>query len=441
MDDEYYEADDDIWDYDEPVPAVTYADAVQQLTALASLRSDVRIEWSGNRGPRGDARLVFLKENGDAILRTRFRSATDLPGARRLVEQVHPIPEHRALWVKSEDVIEAWLAGPRDDIILALSRQLRPKLKTRANLHEHPVVQDVFGLLNSTGLLNVDDKRPHGRGARTLRIAGACDSLLVAYAGSRRRELPGIALKLGGFSPADASEAKDALESYGSSYLHMLASNLDLPVRLWSPAYKQVPSARTNSRSRIRFPSRRHDLIPTELYGAANTPGRDALERYLKYYQVLEYYYLRAATSYSASIGKSGTQGVVPSRKQLSIEPGQIEALLRIAMQPRQLEGFLRGSNILAVASDSRVIADVRTLERDPNGQPKPGFDYRDDVAMRIYGIRCRIVHAKEPGRGGKRTGRPLLPFSREARSLQSDIQLVRFVAERVMDHWATPLP
>ncbi|MEU0959381.1 hypothetical protein ABZ328_07765 [Micromonospora aurantiaca] len=441
MDYEYYEPDDDFWDFDELAPAVTYADAVQQLTALASLRSDLRVEWSGGRGPRGDARLVFLNKSGDTILRTRFRSATDLPAARRLVEQIRPIPEHRALWIESEDVIEAWLAGPRDETIYALSRQLRPKLKRRVHFDGRPVVDDVYGLLNSTGLLIVEDKRSQGRGARTLRIAGVGDSLLVAYAGSRRGELQGVSLKLGGFSVADPSEALEALESYGSSYLHTLASNLDLPVRLWSPAYKQVPAARATSRSKIRFPSRRHDPIPAELYGAANTPGRDALEKYIKYYQVLEYYFPRAASSYSASIGKSGNQGTAPSGKQLSVERGQIEALLRLTVQPRQLEGFFYGSDVLAVASNSSAIVDVTTLEKDINGQPKPGFDYQYAVAMRIYGIRCRIVHAKEPGMSGKRTSQPLLPFSREARNLQADIQLVRFVAERVMDYWATPLP
>ncbi len=93
----------------------------------------------------------------------------------------------------------------------------------------------------------------------------------------------------------------------------------------------------------------------------------------------------------------------------------------------------------MAAVCDSSLITDVQSLSSTAE-QPIKGFDYRDELSTRIYDIRCRIVHAKE--RVGTQASAPaILPFSGEARDLAADIHVVRFIAERVMNHWSTPLP
>jgi hypothetical protein len=67
-----------------------------------------------------------------------------------------------------------------------------------------------------------------------------------------------------------------------------------------------------------------------------------------------------------------------------------------------------------------------------------PDADLRNDVADRIYDIRCKIVHTKSDSRDGE--VELLLPFSKEAEQLYHDISLLEFVARQVLIAASTPL-
>jgi hypothetical protein len=58
-------------------------------------------------------------------------------------------------------------------------------------------------------------------------------------------------------------------------------------------------------------------------------------------------------------------------------------------------------------------------------------LDLRNDVAERIYDIRCRIVHTKHSAKDGSLE--LLLPNSPEAQQLGFDIDLLRFLAQKVL--------
>jgi hypothetical protein len=53
------------------------------------------------------------------------------------------------------------------------------------------------------------------------------------------------------------------------------------------------------------------------------------------------------------------------------------------------------------------------------------------EVANRLYDIRCRIVHAKQPD--SDVAVEPILPYSRDEALLVHDIELIRFVANTVI--------
>jgi hypothetical protein len=74
-----------------------------------------------------------------------------------------------------------------------------------------------------------------------------------------------------------------------------------------------------------------------------------------------------------------------------------------------------------------KEIKDVRQIIIR-SGQPS----VVEQVAERVYGIRCRIVHSKDGG-GDRADADPLLPFSREAKILNHDIDLVRHLAVRAI--------
>jgi len=57
--------------------------------------------------------------------------------------------------------------------------------------------------------------------------------------------------------------------------------------------------------------------------------------------------------------------------------------------------------------------------------------DLRNEVANRIYDIRCKIVHTKDVGEDSERTA--LLPFSTSAKSLKEDIYLMRYISQKVL--------
>lgn len=64
--------------------------------------------------------------------------------------------------------------------------------------------------------------------------------------------------------------------------------------------------------------------------------------------------------------------------------------------------------------------------------------DLRNDLAKRIYDIRCRIVHTKADG--GKSKVDLLLPFSKEAKLLSCDVEIVKFIARAVLINASTVL-
>ena len=66
----------------------------------------------------------------------------------------------------------------------------------------------------------------------------------------------------------------------------------------------------------------------------------------------------------------------------------------------------------------------------------KKSDDHRGAVAKRIYAIRNRIVHTK----GGFEEREPLLPFDPETRYLRHDIELVEFLARKVLVASSRPL-
>lgn len=62
----------------------------------------------------------------------------------------------------------------------------------------------------------------------------------------------------------------------------------------------------------------------------------------------------------------------------------------------------------------------------------KADADLRNDIADRIYDIRCKVVHTKSDAPSGS-GAEVLLPFSKEADLLSFDIELVQYVARQVL--------
>lgn len=436
---DFYEDD---WDDDSSPeePRTTYAEAIARLRAEVASRLDVKLEWNGKRGPKEDARLAFLGEDGTETLARRIYSAEQAITLSNIARDAHPMPGRHALWYPREDLIVARLVGDYDALITMLARRmahLRSGVRTPV---DGPLGRDVHGELTSSGaLITKDPATVPSAPTRTLRLKTASLELTTLYR-RQYQQANWVTVELQGFRASDVHRAEQLLADYGTSYLHEVARSLGVALRLWDSSYRLTHATTSPSGGKIPFPIRRYDAIPVALYAAGNAADRDPLERYLKYYQVLEYYMPRAADDLMKKqgvdkIGKAITPYPTGSDDSLRIERNKLAAVIDDAVTEVQIVGFLRGGRVLSTLNDQAIIRDVRTLPTDSNGNPVPGWNYRYDLSERIYDIRCRIVHAKESH--GVNNSDPLLPYGQEARDLDADIAVVRFLAERVLRRWA----
>jgi hypothetical protein len=115
-------------------------------------------------------------------------------------------------------------------------------------------------------------------------------------------------------------------------------------------------------------------------------------------------------------------------------ERSQLRATLNECLEPGALRAFLTDSEERAKYFSSKTdsLTDQKIQIRNPDA------DLRNDVADRIYDIRCKIVHTKSGGPRGE--VELLLPFSKEAELLYADIELIQFVAREVLVSASTPL-
>ena len=80
------------------------------------------------------------------------------------------------------------------------------------------------------------------------------------------------------------------LLEYGTAYLFNLGKATGASLRLWRSEYRLGSQRHSAHSGKVRFRRQRYDAHPVELYAAGNSAGREPVERYLKYYQVLELY-------------------------------------------------------------------------------------------------------------------------------------------------------
>lgn len=118
--------DDEDWDHDWPFddsePDVTYAESVRTLQALAATQLNARVEWSGGRGRKRDARIVFINQAGQPIHRIRFRSASHVGVLTKVLTSAYLVPTRRAIVDTSTNTISAWLVARYEDVARLLRK-------------------------------------------------------------------------------------------------------------------------------------------------------------------------------------------------------------------------------------------------------------------------------------------------------------------------------
>ncbi|MEV7842295.1 hypothetical protein AB0O77_34615, partial [Streptomyces albidoflavus] len=107
-------------------------------------------------------------------------------------------------------------------------------------------------------------------------------------------------------------------------------------------------------------------------------------------------------------------------------ERDQLKATIKGCLTEEHVRGFFGGDAEWVSHFEGSAVKDVTRVHLKDQKN-----DLLNQVANRVYDIRCRIVHTKEDG--GDSTSEILLPFSKEAASLGPDVELVKFLAQKCL--------
>jgi hypothetical protein len=215
------------------------------------------------------------------------------------------------------------------------------------------------------------------------------------------------------------------------------------------PPMIRRPFRKANIISDLQYPKNEVDNAPISLYWYARSATGMPLLQFLAFYQVIEFYFPTYAKAEAqrrlkailkdptfrgdryADVGRLLSVIQVNRAGAFGDERSQLRATIAECIDPNELREFLESSERKEFYTSKGM---GQAYHRIPLANQSA--DLRNDVADRIYSIRCGIVHTKDDGDGN---GKQLLPFSSEAQQLFWDIDLVQYVARKVLFTGSTP--
>ncbi|QCR19566.1 hypothetical protein [Agrococcus sp. SGAir0287] len=254
---------------------------------------------------------------------------------------------------------------------------------------------------------------------------------------------PGPTVKVTGVVTSDHDTALEALERYANGFVFDLDVVYGVPVQI---ARKSLASRQRRQEAPEHppaFPRNHYAAQALELYQYGRSASGLPLLEYLAYYQAIEHFFPFFAREQTVNAVR--TQLLHPgfdARDDAALyklinlagpggrsgpgEKEQLRATVRACVEEADLKDFIQSLPEYTdhFCSKQQSVKGIGVINIDNSN------DLRDQVADRIYALRCRIVHAKQDGGGHADV---LLPSSRETESLQADVELVRLVAQRAL--------
>lgn len=279
---------------------------------------------------------------------------------------------------------------------------------------------------------------------------------LVALVGGSEQEIrgaQGTAIKVSGVDLDGSGTPKAVLERYANALLFQFDTKVKQPVVLSrrQPIRPPFPLASASNGNELVFPPSEFDHEPMALYWYGRGAHGMPLLEFFAYYQVLEFYY----DNYVDAEGRRRISQVLKDPGFNPHDDRQVSRVLRAAgrgsgnrrNERDQLLTTIRGC---ADASEIRKFIsedDERKAffaEKDPKLTEKAlsvgasDTELLQQLADRIYDLRCKIVHTKEggPGEGVEL----LLPHSPEAERLKNDIEMLRLIARQAISAASRPI-
>lgn len=202
----------------------------------------------------------------------------------------------------------------------------------------------------------------------------------------------------------------------------------------------------------LKFPKNEYSEAPIALYWYARSAVRMPLLQFLAFYQSIEYFF----PVYSQAEAKRRVKNILKDdsfrtdrdsdivriltaiksnyANSYGDEKSQLLATLLECIDPDELRNYFTEKEY----RKEFFMKTTKGITKHKIPINNESLDLRNDVAERIYDIRCKIVHTKSDG---KETDiEMLLPFSKEADLLYDDIELIQFISKKVLIASSIPL-
>jgi len=271
-------------------------------------------------------------------------------------------------------------------------------------------------------------------------------SMVNALLGHWRLRDRSWSLKMRGLRFDRNEQAVRLLETLSDSFLFQLDLLRDVPLGLVRRTSRTpVPPAPTDETLQPEFPRQEFDHPPMILYRYGRHARGMPLIEYLGYYQCIEYYFPwyysselkeqikgilkdpRFRSDRDADIGRiiEAAKGVSTARERDLLRL-TLRACVTVADLSSWFDRYSEAVNFFKKSDLTEKTVNIRNQTTD----------LRDQVSDRVYDIRCKIVHIK----GETVNFELLLPNSPQADQLDHDIELARFLAQRVLIQSASAL-
>lgn len=271
---------------------------------------------------------------------------------------------------------------------------------------------------------------------------------MLALTGREVDEESGLSIKIANSRVSNSEQAMTILEKLANSLFFQIRNSRVVPLTL--ETYYDEPSitspliisTQKDKKTPIAFPKYQYDADPLNLYWYAASAYKMPLLRFLAYYQVLEFYFpiysakeVQAEVAnilkdpqfdpnYPLDVRKVISTVLSKMGRGYSDERSQLHATIKGCLQDKEVRELMERDEIKEYfKSDYKKLSPVKVSVDSKD------LDLREQLAERLYDIRCRIVHTKAE----ETEKQPILPFTKEEALLIADANLIEFVAHRAI--------
>ena len=270
---------------------------------------------------------------------------------------------------------------------------------------------------------------------------------MLALAGRELDEGSGLTIKIRGLKISNQQEATTTLQKLANSLFFQILNAIGIPIMLEpyrEPGiFPRLPLVkRRANESLVVFPKYQYDIDPLNLYWCATSAFEMPLLQFLAYYQVLEFYFpiysrqeaqIEVANilkdpgfnpDHHLDIGKVISAVVSKTTRGFGDERAQLRATIRGCIQDKEVHELMDSNTI-----KEHFKADFKKLSPLKVSIDNKDFDLREQLADRLYDIRCKIVHTKaEEAEKGR-----ILPFTKEESLLTVEVDIIEFIARKAL--------